>query len=274
MVIKCPNCNGALEYNVEKGLMYCKFCDSYFTAEEIAMPETDPVDDEVAKSAPAPAPAQSTWQPNDPFPVTQSRGPGFSSMSEISQSASNARMENNTGGIVYNYTDEEREARRRAFYEEQDKMHQEFINAPKVDYTKPYVSKADAKDDILSPAEMALAASAAGTATGKDRVKQYYEEQARLHEEYVNRPQADYTKPYSGTTREGKSEAEIQAMNARSEAARYDELHTKTVGQVGRESFDFNSYYQRNPEMRVNHSMQQVDRNGVRYTPGGARGTE
>ena len=271
MVIKCPNCNGALEYNVEKGLMYCKFCDSYFTAEEIAMPETDPVDDEVAETAPASAQAQTSWQPNDPFPVTKSRGPGFSSMSEISQSATNARMENNTGGIVYNYTDEEREAKRRAFYEEQDKMHQEFINAPKVDYTKPYVSKADAKDDILSPAEMALAASAAGMASGKDRVKQYYEEQARLHEEYVNRPQADYTKPYSGTTREGKSEAEIQAMNARSEASRYDELHPKTVGQVGRDAFDFNSYYQRNPEMRVNHSMQQVDKNGVRYTPGGAR---
>ena len=47
MVIKCPNCDGALEYDITSGLLVCKFCKASFTAEEIGSPETDPADEKL-----------------------------------------------------------------------------------------------------------------------------------------------------------------------------------------------------------------------------------
>ena len=39
MIIKCPNCDGALEYNAEQGMLFCKFCGTFYSADEIKVPE-------------------------------------------------------------------------------------------------------------------------------------------------------------------------------------------------------------------------------------------
>ena len=39
MIIKCPNCNGALEFEIGRGALFCQHCGSFFRAEEIEMPK-------------------------------------------------------------------------------------------------------------------------------------------------------------------------------------------------------------------------------------------
>ena len=41
MIIRCPNCNGALEFDIEQGLLYCKFCGSFHTPKDLDLPETN-----------------------------------------------------------------------------------------------------------------------------------------------------------------------------------------------------------------------------------------
>ena len=274
MIIKCPNCNGALEYNVEKGLMYCKFCDSYFTAEEIAMPETNPVDEEVSAVAAQeytnPAPEQFNANNNTMSQGVQPK-PSFNSLDDISNSAAVAREAGMTGGLVYNYTSDERNANRNAYYEQQQRLHEEFIKPHKVDYTKPYISKADAADDKISPAEMAMASLAAGNTGSVDRRKQYYEEQQRLHEEYSKRPPLDLTKPFSGTTREGKTAEQIREMEMKEMQMRQRENGVDPRMAAAQSAFDFHGYYQQNPDMHAQHIDAQMGRGRYRYTPGGAR---
>ena len=41
MVVRCPNCSGALVYNPTKNKMVCEYCDSVFDSVEEKVPETD-----------------------------------------------------------------------------------------------------------------------------------------------------------------------------------------------------------------------------------------
>lgn len=46
MIIKCPNCGGALEYNIEQKNLFCKFCGSFYTPEEVDLPPAEAQEEE------------------------------------------------------------------------------------------------------------------------------------------------------------------------------------------------------------------------------------
>lgn len=219
MVIKCPNCDGALEYDIASGLLVCKFCKASFTAEEIGGPETDPADEEEQQAGNSYAAGAAGDNNVNAAGTMNPAGPGFAESGN-----------ENKAGYVFNISQEERARRRTEYYAEQARLSEEYNKRKKIDYSKPFAGMAAS----------AAAASSEGQATPltaeerKNRVNEYYAEQARLHSEYENRPQIDYSKPFAGTSRENMTMEEIQIANYEDEVALNNKLN-----QIAQENKDY-----------------------------------
>ncbi len=159
MIIKCPNCNGALEYDAAQGLLYCKFCGNFFTAEEVAMPETDPAE-EAAPYQPTkevyneannygrdlfvPEAAVDTFRPQKGFSAAiydSFVNEGFTqydSIAGMKEDAREARASGVTGNIAYDISKSDRDQNRNSYYEEQMRLHEQYEARPKADYSKPF----------------------------------------------------------------------------------------------------------------------------------------
>jgi DNA-directed RNA polymerase subunit RPC12/RpoP len=266
MIIKCPNCNGALEFDVKSGLMYCKFCGSFFTAEEVAMPETDPADTEgVSPWSPSEisdevgnfnsgieatqysdargystdaqrygnfrggaqtndqAGAQTGYQTGTQAasqPTVQTGGTQFTVRKFDDDSRIDASGKVNLSGMTYeqqqnyvfNIPTEEREANRNRYYEEQQKLAEEYHKRPKPDYTKPFSGTTVSIRDVDLP-----------EVDPNYNVHDYYAKQAQLSEEYnrkIENTDIDYTKPFDGTTRENMTWDQVIEANRRDREAR------------------------------------------------------
>ena len=380
MIIKCPNCNGALEYNVEQGLLFCKFCGSFFTAEEIGGPETDPAEEESVNTGQQPQ-GYGTWQPqgygaqqpqgygaqqpqgygaqqpqgygnqtNSEPERTQiswsnagaggtgsarygagstagtasgaasDAGSGFStgsdagfssgsgsefaagagfaagaagaaiagttepehakydSMEQISNEAMEARQAGMTGNFAYDIPKDVREQNRNSYYQEQEKLREEYLNPPKVDYTKPYVSKrTENQSEMTKTPDWADNHLSNLSEKREARREAYYKQQQMLHDAYVNRPKTDLNKPFSGTTWGNMTPEEIERRRAQEK----EDLYKKDM-QLGRDaSLDFavekaSEIHRKNFENYQN-KYGTVPQNmipktgGVRYTASGAR---
>ena len=164
MIIKCPNCNGALEFEASKGVLYCQFCGSFYRAEDVQMPAPQvPEEEERPKSQEPAQPVQpGQWkgygeqepehkvnkldytaqglqseyyrvknEPNTDF--TQ-----FNTYSALEDAAQDARENNASGDLKYTINQDIRELNKARYYEEQQKLHEQYQNRPKIDYTKPY----------------------------------------------------------------------------------------------------------------------------------------
>ena len=243
MIIKCPTCDGALEFDVQSGLMYCKFCGSYFTAEEVAMPETDPADNdwspssmEQNSSAVVPNTIGTGLKPKgygvqEPHqtgqdgsaasgPVVNHEGflfrpagnrPQYDSYDDLQADAEENRFKGKTGNLNYRTDPVERQRKIDEFYEEQQRLHEEYMLRPKTDYSKPFagMSNSVAENGIASAPKKSQSA------------EEYYAEQARISEEYhKNKKQIDYSKPFAGTSRENMTMDEIIEANLADSRAR------------------------------------------------------
>ena len=159
MIIKCPNCNGALEYDAAQGLLYCKFCGNFFTAEEVAMPETDPAE-EAAPYQPTkevyneannygrdlfvPEAAVDTFRPQKGLSAAiydSFVNEGFTqydSIAGMQEDAREARASGVTGNIAYDISKSDRDQNRNSYYEEQMRLHEQYEARPKAEYSKPF----------------------------------------------------------------------------------------------------------------------------------------
>ena len=139
MVIKCPNCDGALEYNVEEGKMYCRFCNAFFSAEQISVPQPkmqQPVQPQQSQSGWGQMPTGAN--PNQPANMGQSSPTG--GFCEPAGSEPVTDVYGRNGQILYDMPTEERQARKAAFYAEQRRLSEEYQKRKEqgVDYTKAY----------------------------------------------------------------------------------------------------------------------------------------
>ena len=246
MIIKCPTCDGALEFDVQSGLMHCKFCGSFFTAEEVAMPETDPADNEWSpssmeqNSAAVPQTIGTGLKPKGygaqqpqqgakasflgSFAFSQKTAnqegfvfrpsdkvPKYDSYDDLQADAEENRIKGKTGNLNYRTDPLERQRKIDEFYEEQQRLHEEYILRPKTDYSKPFAGMSN------SVAENGIASAPKKSQS----VEEYYAQQARLSEEYKkNKKQIDYSKPFAGTSRENMTMDEIIEANRQDSIAR------------------------------------------------------
>ena len=159
MIIKCPNCNGALEYNIEQGLLYCKFCGSFFTSKEAGVPEEDsekedekkgnsfktgamPEDEEIEID---PEILAATTELNERFMgttanPTERKIVKYDSMVGIANGASEARKRGTTGNLIYDMPPEQRELNRNRMYKQQKVLHESYVKrlGESADYTKSF----------------------------------------------------------------------------------------------------------------------------------------
>ncbi len=280
MVIKCPNCDGALEYDITSGLLVCKFCKASFTAEEIGSPETDPADEEAVADHTMPV-----WT---------------SSTADASNSQSAVYKEEGTEGkepaYVFDISEEERSRRRSEYYAQQARLSEEYNQRKKIDYTKPFAGMAaSAAAASTMPSDIDLSDGFSAEERQK-KVNDYYANQARLHEEYANRPQVDYSKPFAGTSRENMTMEEIEVANREDEIAlnnklkeidnQYNNINpygrysntgkTRTVNSpylpfVASGQNNYNSLKKNNPRERAREIFAQKREDGYFYASNGAR---
>ena len=226
MIIKCPTCDGALEFDVQSGLMYCKFCGSFFTAEEVAMPETDPAD-----SAWSP----STMEQNTEGTVPQTIGTGLkpkgygSSEPQPSNQSSFSGTQTTAGALSAvqggNATPQPAIS------------HEGFWFAPSEE--RP---KYDSYEDLQEDAENNRYNGKTGDLNymtdpleKQRKINEFYAEQQRLHEEYMNRPKADYTKPFAGmsnSVREPNLPSGPERMQYYADQARISEEYNRNKKQI------------------------------------------
>ncbi len=206
MIIKCPSCNGALEYDVKQGLLYCKFCGSFFKPDEVDMPKgsapkpetnepltssnttgqggwapqgyvpgnyaTPPKPVESAGQNVSPAAAKSLFEPYI-NPADSNEFNKYNSYQDLSSDATQNRESGKTGDFAYDVPTDVRERNKNAYYEEQKRLHEEYINRPKVDYSKPF---AGTSRENMTEEERAYADI-------RDR-QQYLEEQDEINSLY------------------------------------------------------------------------------------------
>ena len=149
MVIKCPACDGALEFDAGSGMMYCRFCASYYSADQISVPMGNWGREEASNqtqntSFNTNAQQSSSWAPAENAPkqnsgwvpygytpqqtVIKEERPKFQTFDEMQDVAERNRSEGRTGNLSY-FTDEvERQKNIDAFYTEQQKLHEEYQN--------------------------------------------------------------------------------------------------------------------------------------------------
>ncbi len=229
MIIKCPNCNGALEFDVKSGMMYCKFCGSFFTAEEVPMPETGR-----AMTNPAQTEGVSAWSPSEVSDEVGNFNSGVQATEYMDskgyysgvQAAAYTDLQGSYPGVQnkvkesvkeleryrFNITPEEREANRNRYYEEQQKLAEEYHKRPKPDYTKPFSGTTVSIHDVDLP-----------EVDPNYNVYDYYAKQTQLSEEYnrkIENADIDYTKPFDGTTRENMTWDQVIEANLRDREAR------------------------------------------------------
>lgn len=153
MIIRCPNCNGALEFDIEQGLLYCKFCGSFHTPKDLDLPETNteenssesgamPEDEEIEID---PEILAATTELNETFlgntdNPTERKIVKYDSMQEIANAASEARKHGATGNMLYDLPTEQRELNRNRFYKQQKTLHDAYEKRLKdtMDYTKAF----------------------------------------------------------------------------------------------------------------------------------------
>lgn len=168
MIIKCPNCDGALEYNAEQGLLFCRFCGSFHRAEDVGIPyspaqswgtTTQSTSQTMAQNAPQGTP-QGMYQtaPRGMYQGTpqgmyqtapqamsqtapQVKQPEFreyDSYEDMQEDALEARQSGKSGNFSYEYSRTDAASNRESYYEKQARLHEEFQNRPKMDYSKPF----------------------------------------------------------------------------------------------------------------------------------------
>lgn len=138
MIIKCPNCNGALEYNVETGKLYCGFCGSFFRPEEIDMPQMHP---DTTGGTTGTVPRSNPVNPYDfqnTSGIVKNPFQRFDSVGNLEKAAADARENGMSGSITYDYSRADGDSIRESYYEEQQRLHEEYLKRPKVDYSKPF----------------------------------------------------------------------------------------------------------------------------------------
>ena len=251
MIIKCPNCNGALEYEAEKGVLFCSFCGSFFRAEEIEMPKSAVSGEEQSPYEPQNQ-TQQGWQPQGYSQPEQSEAQGWQP-----QGYSQPAQPEAQGWQPQGY--------------------QGYVQPqPKEDF-KRYNTYDEIEDAAQNARENNSSGALVYTIDEDTRAKnkaQYYEEQRRLHEKYQNPPKVDYTKPYSGTTRDNLTPEEIERLKEKEKQdwARAQTLSPyKTDKRIRNATFQSGLEYARKQADRQLRTMQSRVGNVVRYTGSGAR---
>ena len=140
MVIKCPHCDGALEYNVEHGMMYCMFCDAYFTAEQISISPgnhtANTVNDTVAE------PSVSTQQPAPEEPAPQDTQSKYIWKPQVWDDEKTIHTDSygRNAGNNYDIPAGERAQNVMDYYAEQRRLSEEYNRRKEqgIDYTKSF----------------------------------------------------------------------------------------------------------------------------------------
>ena len=156
MIIKCPNCNGALEFDIEQGLLYCKFCGSFFTPKDLDLPEINQEEDNSENSSGTGAMPEdekieidpeilaATTELNEQFMgitdnPTERKIVKYDSMQGIADAASEARKRGTTGNMLYDMPPEQRERNRNRIYKQQKILHDVYEKRQvDADYTKAF----------------------------------------------------------------------------------------------------------------------------------------
>ena len=221
MIIKCPNCNGALEYDIEQGLLYCKFCGSFFQSKELDLPETNPDDEENSSGTGAmpedeeieidPEILAATQELNESFlgntdNPTEHTIVKYDSMQSISNAASKARKRGTTGNLLYDIPPEQREWNRNRIYKQQKTLHDTYEKRQK-DYTKSFTGTSFAN---LTQEEI------------ENRRKQIWEDEKKKEEQLTEIS----TKDFSGGNETGEK---VQRQNIDFYTKNFDNTISGTV---------------------------------------------
>ena len=154
MIIKCPNCNGALEYDIEQGLLYCRFCGSFHTPKELDLPDANEEEEETSETGAMPEDEEievdpeilaATRELNEAFlgatsNPTERKIVKYDSMQGIAKGASDARKRGTTGNMLYDLPPEQREKNRNRMYKDQKVLHEAYRKRQEdgTDYTKAF----------------------------------------------------------------------------------------------------------------------------------------
>ena len=114
MIIKCPNCDGALEYNAEQGLLFCKFCGTFYSADEIKVPELNS-------------------QKNADQTFAANRDEEHKVKTENQNANSDDSSVNKTGSPQNDI-----ETEQMSYHERQARLRERYLNRKKIDYSKPF----------------------------------------------------------------------------------------------------------------------------------------
>ncbi len=269
MIIKCPNCNGALEFEVGRGALFCQHCGSFFRAEEIEMPKGAVAGEE-----------QSLYESNaaQSQPVQENAGYDQTGQQNWQGYGQSGQQDNQSQGWQpQGYGQQTTQGWQPQGYNQQGLVNTAVGVRPKTGDGE--FVQFNSYGEIEGAAQNARESNASGDfkytidentrAMNKAR---YYEEQKRLHEEFQNRPKVDYTKPFSGTTRENMTqEQRAQAEEEDKKALQFEQDKAVGITGVRRAIFDSNVQYGRAQANKQLNTMQKHVGKIARYTGSGAR---